>query len=377
MMARRSSVTICGFFVSIAFAALVVAIPAWLGAQSEQQVIPRAQSSVAMVVALRLREGELVPVSSGSGTVVSPSGAVLTNYHVLFDANNNRLHDHFAIGLLRNGSREPELVCLGTPSKGRLKKDLDLALIRCDRDRSGVPWAPSGWPSISLRDADSAPILKGEPLWVLGYPGLDGSALHITAGRVSGFAREKDSDVLAAFIKTDASMTHGNSGGAAIDRDGNLVGVPTAFRLTTTREDGKVLATGRVGLIRPLGHALDLLEAVGTAPITEVVVSSRVQDASNGTPVEGALVVIFEPGIAAADASLEHLGTQALTWAHTDLAGRFRMPTPVPRGKSYTVAVLATGYLPRIDNGALIIAADSAGEITPWSEISLQPEAPQ
>lgn len=372
MNSGQSSATLRVFFASIALIALAVAMPAWIGAHSGVQVIPRARHSVAMIVALELRDGEFVPVSSGSGTVVSSSGAVLTNYHVLFSAKTNRLHDHFAIGLLRAGSREPELICLGTPAKGHLKKDLDLALIRCDRDRSGAPWEPSNWPSISLRNFETDPIVSGESLWLLGYPGIDGSALHITAGLVSGFAREGNSDATPVFIKTDASMTHGNSGGAAIDRDGNLIGVPTAFRLTTTRQEGEIVATGRIGLVRPLNRALDLIEEAGEPGSAGAMFSSRVQDASNGNAIEGALVVVFEPGIAAEEA-LKHLDTRARTWAHTDSTGRFRLPKPLAQGGNYTVAVVARGYLPRIESGALVISGDSGGEITPWAEISLQP----
>ncbi len=366
--------------VSLLLMCLVLIIPTLSGARSRKNMIRETMPAVAMILAVDVREGKLVPVSSGSGTIIDANGAVLTNYHVLFDANTKTLHDLFIIGLFRAADREPELVCVGDPSKGMLKEALDLALIRCDRDRSGAPWQATSWPTIPVRAIETDGIVPGESVWVLGYPGVGGSTIHVTAGLISGFTGEPGSVGFRAFLKTDASITHGNSGGTAIDEDGNFIGVPTAFRLTTTKQGNEVVAAGRVGLIRPLDHALDLIAAARSQggksqEVAGAIVASRVQDASDGHPIEGAIVIVFKPGIGADDVDLETLDEQALVWAQSDAAGAFRMPRPVPKGQKYTVAVAAKGYLPLIETGVLSIAEGASAQIDPWKQISLQPES--
>ncbi len=363
------------------FMGMLLIVPTLSRARPRNSIIRDTMPAVAMILAVDIRDGKLVPISSGSGTIIDANGSVLTNYHVLFDAKNNKLHDLFIIGLFKTADQEPELVCVGDPSKGTLKAKLDLALIRCDRDRAGAPWQPSAWPTIPIRQIDSDAIVPGEQVWVLGYPGVGGSTIHITAGLVSGFTGEQGGAGFRAFMKTDASITHGNSGGTAIDADGNFIGVPTAFRLTTTKQGGNVVAAGRVGLIRPLDHALDLIatargnETRSTQPTAGVVITSRIRDATNGHPVEGAIVIVFKAGITASKVDLEKLDEQALVWAQTDGAGAFRMPSEISRSERYTVAVAAPGYLPLVESNVLAIPASASSEFTPWAAISLQPES--
>ena len=94
---RRTALRIS--LVSLLGMSLVLIIPALSGARSRKSIIRETMPAVAMILAVDLREGKLVPVSSGSGTIVDPNGSVLTNYHVLFDAKNKKLHDLFIIGL--------------------------------------------------------------------------------------------------------------------------------------------------------------------------------------------------------------------------------------------------------------------------------------
>ncbi|MCP4445138.1 MAG: trypsin-like serine protease [Myxococcales bacterium] len=378
---RRTALVATGIMMLLM--CLVTLIPALSSARSRKSIIRETMPAVAMILAVDLRDGRLVPVSSGSGTIIDANGSVLTNHHVLFDAKNNKLHDLFIVGLFRAADKEPELVCVGDPSKGLLKAKLDLALIRCDRDRAGAPWQPSAWPTISLRQMDTDAIVPGEQVWVLGYPGVGGSTIHVTAGLISGFTGEEGETGFRAFLKTDASITHGNSGGTAIDEDGNFIGVPTAFRLTTTKQGGEVVAAGRVGLIRSLDHAGDLISAAritgGTSPTPAakagVVITSRVQDGTTGKPIEGAVVIIFKPGIAAKEVNLDKLDEQALVWTQTDGAGVFRTPSAISKAQRYTVAVAAEGYLPLLESGVLSIPESATPEMDPWQNISLQPES--
>ncbi len=205
-----------------------------------------ATPAVVMVVVGMMRDGRFVPSSRGSGTIISSDGRVLTNRHVLFDATNNQLHATFMIGLFRAG-QQPDLLCMGDPGKGLHDAQADLSLIRCDRDVDGQPWLPTLWPTITMRETD---IVMGEPLWVLGYPAI--GEMRIRAGVASGFAD--------GLIRTTATIAHGHSGGAAIDQNGKLIGVPTGFRRRTLPQQGAQMPIGRIGLITPIHPALVLLK---------------------------------------------------------------------------------------------------------------------
>jgi S1-C subfamily serine protease len=367
---------------------LVVAIPALTQAGGRKEIIRNTMPAVAMIMAVDVKDGQLIPVSSGSGTIIDANGSVITNYHVLFDGKNNKLHDLFVIGLFRAADKEPEFVCAGSPAKGILKKDLDLALIRCDRDRAGAPWTPKSWPTIPVRQIDTDDIVPGEQVWVLGYPGVGGGTIHVTAGLVSGWTGENGGASSRAFMKTDASISHGNSGGTAVDEDGNFIGVPTAFRLTTTKHGDAVVTGGRVGLIRPLEHANDLITEArkgGPAPSDRakptaepaaegVMITSMVVDASDGKPIEGAMIVVFKAGLEVKDLKEDQVEEQALGWAQTDGAGVFRLQNAVPRGGTHTVAVVANGYLSLVEDSVLTVAKGAPSEFDPWKRISLQRE---
>jgi S1-C subfamily serine protease len=373
---------------AIGIMAIVVAVPALTRAGGRKEIIKSTMPAVTMIMAVDVKEGKLIPVSSGSGTIIDSNGSVITNYHVLFDAKNNKLHDLFVIGLFRSADQEPELVCAGNPAKGVLKPDLDLALIRCDRDRAGDPWLPKGWPTIPVRKIDTDDIVPGEQVWVLGYPGVGGGTIHVTAGLVSGWTGENGGASSRAFMKTDASISHGNSGGTAIDEDGNFIGVPTAFRFTTTTQGDAVVTSGRVGLIRPLDHALDLIAVARkggpsqrntaapatAAPADGVRITSKVVDASDGNPIEGATIVVFKAGLKVKDLKEDALEDQALSWAQTDGAGVFRMEQALPRGGAHTVAVVADGYLSLVESDVLSIPLNAPPELDPWNRILLQRE---
>jgi hypothetical protein len=68
----------------------------------------------------------------------------------------------------------------------------------------------------------------------------------------------------------------------------------------------------------------------------------------------------------------DKIDEQALTWGQTDAAGVFRLDSPVARGASYTVAVVAEGYLPLVQSGVLSVSSDAPPEFDPWERIALQ-----
>jgi len=110
----------------------------------------------------------------------------------------------------------------------------------------------------------------GEEIFIIGFPNIGGSSITISKGIVSGFT--KDSGV--SWIKTDASVSGGNSGGAAVNGKGELIGVPT---MASAGEDGEIVDcrpvtdTNRDGTIDryddcvPIGGFLNLLSPASRA----------------------------------------------------------------------------------------------------------------
>ncbi len=147
----------------------------------------------------------------GSGTVVDDGGYVLTNAHVVQDDYGSRCSDLW-VGFTDSFDREPaEWVPARLVGADAVR---DLALLRLTerpvRGREPVR-------------IDPRPLDPGELITVLGYPGAGGQRMTLTQGVYSGVITTDDGD----YIKTDADLAKGNSGGAAFDSSGAFVGVPT------------------------------------------------------------------------------------------------------------------------------------------------------
>lgn len=159
-------------------------------------------------------------VVTGSGVVVRDDGTIVTNAHVVADA------DTVTIVL-------PD----GTGLHGRVvgaDRLTDIAVVVVDdADAHAVTWEPA-----VLGSADDLEV--GEPAIAIGSPlGLTGSP-SVTAGVVSGLRRRVAADgvVLHDMIQTDAPIARGSSGGALCDGSGVVVGITTALATTGSGPDG-------------------------------------------------------------------------------------------------------------------------------------------
>ncbi len=153
--------------------------------------------------------------ATGSGVIISPDGLIVTNNHVIEGS------DELQITL--NDHREFRAEVLGTdPST-------DLALIKIDAE--GLPWVVFG-------NSDSLQV--GE--WVLAVGNPFNLESTVTAGIVS--AKGRNIDILEeeysieSFIQTDAAVNPGNSGGALVNTNGELVGINTAIITRSGRYEG-------------------------------------------------------------------------------------------------------------------------------------------
>jgi serine protease Do len=156
-----------------------------------------------------------VQVATGSGVIINSQGYLITNNHVIENADDVEvtLHDN----------RIFKAKIIGTdPST-------DLALIQ-----------------ISAKDLPALPLVNSNDVkvgeWVLAVGNPFGLNSTVTAGIVSAMARNinivKDQYAIESFIQTDAAINPGNSGGALVNLDGGLVGINTAIASPTGAYSG-------------------------------------------------------------------------------------------------------------------------------------------
>src|SRR5262245_5530605 len=178
--------------------------------------------------------GELWP--RGSAVLVRKDGVVATNLHVIEQDNSDTFYDELFFGLPGEGgwSRMTRYRLRVLLTSGRY----DLALLRILPGES-QPSAQRDFPAIDM--ANSAKVQVMDDLTIIGYPETGGATVTVNVGIVEG------TDMDGGWIKTDGRLMHGNSGGAAVDVDGKLIGIPTRIVL----DEDKGRAYGAVGFLRP------------------------------------------------------------------------------------------------------------------------------
>ncbi|NIS82943.1 MAG: trypsin-like serine protease [Anaerolineales bacterium] len=210
-----------------------------------EQIQSLALSSV-FIEALITEEGELITGWSGSGTLLSANGIILTNAHIVTGA------DALVVSLTRRTDQPPIPSYYAEPIE--ISNVLDLALIQVTSDIDGneiepgllrLPFAPRG---------DSDNLELGANIHVFGFPGVGGETLTFTKGTVSGFETDDlgKGSLERVWIKSDAEISPGNSGGTAVDDRGFLVGVPTFV----TSDDR---TAGRISRLRPTNLVVYLI----------------------------------------------------------------------------------------------------------------------
>jgi S1-C subfamily serine protease len=167
------------------------------------QVVVRVADALRPAV-VNLRVGRGGQMGSGSGVLFSPEGYLLTNHHVVGDADRVRVRLH-------DGQEVAGRVVGNDPWT-------DLALVRADGET--FPYAPLG---------DSGKLRVGQLVVAIGSPlGFEST---VTAGVVSAVGRTLRSvtgHLVDNVIQTDAALNPGNSGGPLVDSRGHVVGINTA-----------------------------------------------------------------------------------------------------------------------------------------------------
>ncbi len=183
------------------------------------------------------------PDGGGSGTIVSPSGIILTNHHVVEGLNGKLVNDGEIVVAITVDPRKPP-VEMYRAKVVRFDKQLDLALVQIISGMYGQS-LPDGqqFPPVPLGDPGTLKI--GSFLGALGYPAIGGTGSRVSITLNRGIVAGFEWTGKHSFIKTDAQLNSGVSGGAAFNDKYQLIGVPSQ----TTDEIGQ---PGMIGFVRPL-----------------------------------------------------------------------------------------------------------------------------
>lgn len=216
---------------------------------------------------------------NGSGFLWDGSGHVVTNYHVIKDANR-------AFVTLADG-RYLEAALVGAEPRK------DLAVLRIDLEDQVPPTLPLG---------RSMPLRVGQSVFAIGNPfGLDQT---LTTGVISGLDREIvgiAGNRLRQVIQTDAAINPGNSGGPLLDSEGRLIGVNTAIKSPSGASAGIGFAIP-VDTVRRVVDALIQDGEVPHATLGLTVLPTRWSRARN---IPGLVVATVVDGGPAANAGLK------------------------------------------------------------------------
>ena len=184
-------------------------------------------------------DGEFFSAGGGSGVVISNEGLIMTNHHVIDNSTEVRV-------IFEDG-RLYEATIIGSD------KLTDIGLIKINASNL-IP--------IAIGNSDN--MLVGDLAVAIGHPLTLGAAPTVTTGVVSALERRLDvggdtmdsAVTLFGLIQTDAPITRGSSGGALINKNGELIGITTAIATADVGAEGLGFA---VPVNLALGIAKDLI----------------------------------------------------------------------------------------------------------------------
>ena len=221
--------------------------------------------------------------AAGSGVIIASDGYIITNNHVVEDAEK--------ITVTLNDKREFNATLVGTDA------EVDLALIKIEE---------TNLPFLTFGNSDQVRI--GE--WVLAVGNPFNLTSTVTAGIVSAKARNlnimDESSNIESFIQTDAALNQGNSGGALVNVQGELIGINTAIASGTGYYTGYSFAIPS-NIARKVANDLKTYGVVQRAYLGVSIMDITPQKAEelNLKSLEGVVVSLVDENGAARQSGLQ------------------------------------------------------------------------
>jgi serine protease Do len=298
-----------------------------LASQALHQVAKRATPAVVSITSIRNPEFEALEAHEegnpldqammgvGSGVIVRPDGLILTNFHVVQNAEKVTV-------LLDEKHKLPAHV-VGGDSK------TDLAVIQLDsKARKGLPL-----PTLPFGDSDQLQV--GD--WTLAVGSPYGLSRSVTSGIVSAVGRGRLGMLdIEDFIQTDAAINPGNSGGPLLNSSGEMIGINTAIFSQSGGFSG-------IGFAVPSKIAKQVFdEIVSNGRVIRGWIGMMAQDMDNDlagyfkAPSEkGALVSAIQPNSPASQATLK-VGDIITKYGAQSVASAGQLKALVSQTKSTT-----------------------------------------
>ena len=253
--------------------------------QNTIDVFSNASPSVVYITSIGLRRSFFslnayeIPQGTGSGFIWDKEGRIVTNYHVIKDAN------RVEVTLSDQSSWKGILVGVAP--------DKDIAVLQIAAPSESLTTIPIG---------ESDTLQVGQKVYAIGNPfGLDHT---ITQGIVSALGREIESitgRTIQGVIQTDAAINPGNSGGPLLDSAGRLIGINTAIYSPSGSSAG-------IGFAVPVGVVNKVVPEIvryGKVIQPGIGISVANERITQRLGIKGVLIISVQPGSAAAEAGLQ------------------------------------------------------------------------
>jgi len=221
-------------------------------------------------------------VGTGSGVIISPDGYIITNHHVVENSSE--------VIITTNDNREYEAEIIGSDEV------TDVAVLKINSNEK--------FEYILFGDSENSEIGQ----WVLAVGNPYNLNSTVTAGIISSKSRDLNEydQINQSFIQTDAAVNVGNSGGALVNINGELIGINTAIQSMTGGFVGYSFAIPS-NIVRKIFE--DILEygdvQKGLLGVRGVALKSSYSKQLNLTDTEGFYIDIIEPGFGADLAGLK------------------------------------------------------------------------
>ena len=258
--------------------------------------------------------------SLGSGFVIDPTGIVITNNHVVGDAND--------IVVIFTDGRKLKAKVIGKDSK------VDVAVLKVESDK----------PLKTVKFGDSDKMRVGDGVMAVGNP--FGLGETVTAGIISARNRNIDSGPYDDFLQTDASINKGNSGGPLFNLQGEVIGINTAILSPSGGSIGIGFATPSASVMPIIAQLEQFHETRrGWLGVRIQPVDDTIADSLGLGAARGALIAGIEEKGPAKPAGLQP-GDVIVKFDGKDIKESRDLPRLVasmPVGKSVEVVVVRDG----------------------------------
>ena len=344
-----------------------------ISAEAREQV-KKVVPAIGLVMVRNGFDNDAKPRPRGSAVIVHKDGLVITNFHVVARDRSTKLYDEIYLSLPPDSSADasasPRLLKL---TSVLTNPERDLALLKIVPDANAKPDAPlPAFTFLELGESNKIELL--DDLFIIGFPEKGGTTVTVNYGVVEG------KDALDDWIKTDARIIHGNSGGAAVNLAGKLIGIPT--RVVNDSDGAKTY--GSVGYLRP-AHLVGAMIAkyremeakaaaekqndkkniviAAATPNTPNQQNSNVASKVSGlVMIRGSVKSTDGKPLAGVRVGLLHVGQEVaasnlITWGGTNAEGQFVLEKTVQPGK-YNLRAKVVGY--ELYNLDLTVTADGA-----------------